>query len=84
MERKRVLPFVAGPFTEYKPVDVVETVSNSGTRWNWRVGGRHGEGYSRSTLPSAGNMVGVFAVPQNEHVLPYSQARLSLAMKRPR
>ena len=28
---------VAGPYTEYKPGDVVEIVGNSGRRWVWRV-----------------------------------------------
>ena len=28
---------VAEPFTEYKPGDVVEIVSNSGKHWSWRV-----------------------------------------------
>ena len=28
---------VAGPFTEYKPGDVVEIISNSAIRWIWRV-----------------------------------------------
>ena len=37
MERKKVLPIVAGPFTEYKPGDVVEMISNSGKCWIWRV-----------------------------------------------
>ena len=31
------LTTVAGPFTEYKPGDVVEIISNSGKRWIWRV-----------------------------------------------
>ena len=36
MERES-LTIVAGPFTEYKPGDVVEIISNSGRRWIWRV-----------------------------------------------
>ena len=31
------LTIVAGPFTEYKPGDVVEIISNSGIRWIWRM-----------------------------------------------
>ena len=35
--KEKSLTIVAGPFTEYKPGDVVEIVSNSGRRWVWRV-----------------------------------------------
>ena len=35
--KEKSLTIVAGPFTEYKPGDVVETISNSGRRWVWRV-----------------------------------------------
>ena len=35
--KEKSLTIVAGPFTEYKPGDAVEIVSNSGTRWTWRV-----------------------------------------------
>ena len=35
--KEKGLTIVAGPFTEYKPGDVVEIISNSGTRWIWRV-----------------------------------------------
>ena len=35
--KEKSLTIVAGPFTEYKPGDVVEIISNSGTRWIWRV-----------------------------------------------
>ena len=35
--KEKSLTIVAGPFTEYKPRDVVEIVSNSGKRWVWRV-----------------------------------------------
>ena len=31
------LTIVARPFTEYKPGDVVEIISNNGIRWTWRV-----------------------------------------------
>ena len=34
---EKSLTIVAGPFTEYKPGDVVEIISNSGKRWIWRV-----------------------------------------------
>ena len=34
---EKSLTIVAGPFTEYKPGDVVEIISNSGGRWTWRV-----------------------------------------------
>ena len=37
MEREKSLTIVAGPFTEYKPGDVVEIISSSGKRWVWRV-----------------------------------------------
>ena len=35
--KEKSLTIVAGPFTEYKPGDVVEIISNSGIRWIWRV-----------------------------------------------
>ena len=35
--KEKSLTIVAGPFTEYKPGDVVEIISNSGIRWSWRV-----------------------------------------------
>ena len=35
--KEKSLTIVAGPFTEYKPGDVVEIVSSSGKRWVWRV-----------------------------------------------
>ena len=35
--KEKSLTIVAGPFTEYKPGDVVEIISNSGVRWTWRV-----------------------------------------------
>ena len=35
--KEKSLTIVAGPFTEYKPGDVVEIISNSGKRWIWRV-----------------------------------------------
>ena len=35
--KEKSLPIVAGRFTEYKPGDVVEIISNSGERWIWRV-----------------------------------------------
>ena len=35
--KEKSLTIVAGPFTEDKPEDVVEIVSNSGKRWDWRV-----------------------------------------------
>ena len=43
--KEKSLTIVAGPFTEYKPGDVVEIISNSGRRWVWRVGGHGGTGY---------------------------------------
>ena len=39
--KEKSLTIVAGPFTEYKPGGVVEIVSNSGTRWIWRVAWTH-------------------------------------------
>ena len=39
---EKSITIVAGPFTEYKPGDVVEIISNSGKRWVWRVNGGHG------------------------------------------
>ena len=35
--KEKSLTIVAGSFTEYKPGDVVEIISNSGIRWIWRV-----------------------------------------------
>ena len=35
--KEKSLTIVAGPFTEYKPGDVVEIISNSGIRWIWRA-----------------------------------------------
>ena len=35
--KEKRLTIVAGPFTEYKPGDVVEIISNSGIRWIWRL-----------------------------------------------
>ena len=35
--KEKSLTIVAGPFTEYKPGDVVEIISNGGIRWIWRV-----------------------------------------------
>ena len=35
--KEKSLTIVAGPFTEYKPGDVVEIISNSGILWTWRV-----------------------------------------------
>ena len=35
--KEKSLTIVAGPFTEYKPGDVVEIISDSGKRWIWRV-----------------------------------------------
>ena len=35
--KEKSLTIVAGPFTEYKPGDVVEIISNSGRRWTWRM-----------------------------------------------
>ena len=35
--KEKSLTIVAGPFTEYKPGDVVDNISNSGKRWIWRV-----------------------------------------------
>ena len=35
--KEKSLTIVAGPFTEYKPGDVVEIISNSGRRWIWPV-----------------------------------------------
>ena len=35
--KEKSLTIVAGQFTEYKPGDVVEIISNSGIRWIWRV-----------------------------------------------
>ena len=35
--KEKSLTTVAGLFTEYKPGDVVEIISNSGIRWIWRV-----------------------------------------------
>ena len=35
--KEKSLTIVAGPFTEYKPGDVVESISNGGVRWIWRV-----------------------------------------------
>ena len=35
--KEKSLTIVAGPFTEYKPGDVVEIISNNGIRWIWRV-----------------------------------------------
>ena len=35
--KEKSLANVAGPFTEYKPGDVVEIISNGGVRWIWRV-----------------------------------------------
>ena len=35
--KEKSLIIVAGPYTEYKPGDVVEIVSNNGRRWVWRV-----------------------------------------------
>ena len=35
--KEKSLAIVAGPFTEYKPGDVVEIIINSGIRWIWRV-----------------------------------------------
>ena len=35
--KEKSLTIVAGPFTEYKPGDVVEIISISGRRWVWRV-----------------------------------------------
>ena len=37
MSRGGVREEHTGPFTEYKPGDVVEIISNSGRRWTWRV-----------------------------------------------
>ena len=33
--KEKSLTIVAGPFTEYKPGDVVEIISNNGIRWIW-------------------------------------------------
>ena len=35
--KEKSLTIVAGPFTEYKPGDTVEIISNGGVRWIWRV-----------------------------------------------
>ena len=35
--KEKSLTIVAGPYTEYKPGDVVEIISNNGRRWVWRV-----------------------------------------------
>ena len=35
--KEKGLTIVAGPFTEYKPGDVVEIISTGGIRWIWRV-----------------------------------------------
>ena len=35
--KEKSVTIVAGPFTEHKPGDVVEIISNSGRRWTWRV-----------------------------------------------
>ena len=35
--KEKSLAIVAGPFTEYRPGDVVEIISNSGRLWTWRV-----------------------------------------------
>ena len=35
--KEKSLTIVAGPFTEYKPGDVVEIISNGGKRWIWRT-----------------------------------------------
>ena len=35
--KEKNLTIVAGPFTEYKPGDVVEIIINSGILWIWRV-----------------------------------------------
>ena len=35
--KEKSITIVAGPFTEYKPGDVVEIISNSGIRGIWRV-----------------------------------------------
>ena len=40
--KEKNLTVVAGPFTEYKPGDVVEIISNSGIRMDLASGGRHG------------------------------------------
>ena len=40
--KEKSLTIVAGPFTEYKPGDVVEIVSNSGRRLGLACGGGHG------------------------------------------
>ena len=39
---EKSLTHVAGPFTVYKPGDVVEIISSSGIRWILASGGRHG------------------------------------------
>ena len=35
--KEKSLTIVAGPFSEYKPGDTVEIISNGGIRWIWRV-----------------------------------------------
>ena len=35
--KEKSLTIFTGPFTEYKPGDAVEIISNSGIRWIWRV-----------------------------------------------
>ena len=35
--KEKSLTIAAGPFTEYKPGDVVEFISNNGIRWTWLV-----------------------------------------------
>ena len=35
--KEKSLTIVVGPFTEHQSGDVVEIISNSGTRWIWRV-----------------------------------------------
>ena len=40
--KEKSLTIVAGPFTEYKPGDTVEIISNGGVRWILACGGRYG------------------------------------------
>ena len=35
--KEKSITIVSGPFTEYKPGDVVETINKSGVRGIWRV-----------------------------------------------
>ena len=66
--KEKSLSTVARPFTEYKPGDVVEIISNSGIRWFWRVveGMRHWERGWTIVVVQAQNLQGKLHVLREE------------------